>query len=386
MRKRVMSLLLALVLLLAIVPMRAEAVINLTQNVKVETAKTSSITTGTIRYVNQIPGGTYFYDTYWGNNKSVADIQCNLASISMALSYCGVNKLPAQMTPFSSPSSIVSGTAASLNKPTSVSAGVDRMRSGNGKYSPVVIWMENYHTSYGTYEHWVVVADRVSDNTYYVVDPSYGIGKSAYYKVKISGSTLTAWGSNSTISGVYQFYNPSASIKHILNIKYNANGGAISSSTYNVGTSGAIQKGGSAYAINWEYDYCPDYGLVNASTFGMSRKGYAFRGWSLSKDGSTRIFGQDEKIKAQELYPDLKNGGATVTLYAIWKENVLLGSQLRDLNGDAKTDNTDLAVLLRHVVGIEPVEDEALLAQLDIDGSGAVDAADVTVFAQLLSQ
>lgn len=314
--KKHITALLVLIMVLTLAPIQAEAATKLTANVKVETAKTSSASAGTIRYVDQNPGGKYFYSTYWGNNKSVASIQCNLASISMALSYTGINKLPAKMTPFSSPASIISGTGASLKKPSSVSAGIDRMLSGNGKYSPVVIRVVPYLYSS---EHWVAVVDRISDNTYYVVDPTYGNGDNAYYKVKIKGNTLSAWGHSSTISNIYQFYNPAGCIKPELTMKFNTNGGKVSSSTYSMSDAGAILQDGKTFTRKWLYGFASENGLPNASTIGMSREGCTFKGWSRSKDGSTGVFGQDEIVKSQDIYPALKDGSKTVTLYAIWK-------------------------------------------------------------------
>lgn len=104
-----------------------------------------------------------------------------------------------------------------------------------------------------------------------------------------------------------------------LTIKYNANGGTVSSSQYRAASSGAIQKGSADLAASWPYGYGHENGLYNDSTLGLTRPGYSFVGWSLSKDGSTRVFGQDEKVQAQTIYPNLKNGSATVTLYAVWK-------------------------------------------------------------------
>lgn len=46
----------------------------------------------------------------------------------------------------------------------------------------------------------------------------------------------------------------------------------------------------------------------------------------------------------------------------------------------------DLTMVLRHVAGIETIEDEDILLGFDYDGSGCVDAADVTVMAGLLSK
>lgn len=75
-----------------------------------------------------------------------------------------------------------------------------------------------------------------------------------------------------------------------------------------------------AYANSWNYGTGSVYGLTNNTTFGLSKKGYEFVGWSLSSDGSTDVFDQDDSsLKAENIYPDVKNKNATVTLYAIWK-------------------------------------------------------------------
>ena len=55
-----------------------------------------------------------------------------------------------------------------------------------------------------------------------------------------------------------------------------------------------------------------------------------------------------------------------------------------DLNGDGEVTEADLTLLLRHVAKIEVITDEDLLPRLDFDGSGAVNAADVTKLAQML--
>lgn len=74
------------------------------------------------------------------------------------------------------------------------------------------------------------------------------------------------------------------------------------------------------YSHFWNYGTGSVYGLTNNTTFGLSKKGYEFAGWSLSSDGSTEIFDQDDNsLKAESIYPDVKNKNATVTLYAIWK-------------------------------------------------------------------
>lgn len=106
-----------------------------------------------------------------------------------------------------------------------------------------------------------------------------------------------------------------------LTIKYNANGGSITSNTYSATSSGMIQKGSSDVAAVWPYGYGHESGLYNASTFGLIREGYVFVGWSLSRDGTTTIYDQDDaSIRAETIYPELRNGDATITLYAIWEK------------------------------------------------------------------
>ena len=62
-------------------------------------------------------------------------------------------------------------------------------------------------------------------------------------------------------------------------------------------------------------------------------------GWSMSKNGTERIFGEDEKIKAEDIYPDLKNGDKTITLYAIWEPYHTLTIRY-NANGGSINSNT----------------------------------------------
>ena len=72
----------------------------------------------------------------------------------------------------------------------------------------------------------------------------------------------------------------------------------------------------------WEYGEGGTNGLINDTTFAIQKEGCTFAGWSLSKDGSTTVFDQDDKtLKAEDICPDVKNGSQTVTLYAVWKSN-----------------------------------------------------------------
>lgn len=51
-----------------------------------------------------------------------------------------------------------------------------------------------------------------------------------------------------------------------------------------------------------------------------------------------------------------------------------------DLNGDGRTDSSDLELLASHLSGEQPLE-EALLAQADLDGNGLVDVQDLSLLA-----
>lgn len=73
----------------------------------------------------------------------------------------------------------------------------------------------------------------------------------------------------------------------------------------------------------WECGTSKSGGLINASSFGLVRKGYTFVGWSLTADGSTTIFDQnDTSLKAEDINPKVKSSDQESVLYAIWSENL----------------------------------------------------------------
>lgn len=156
---------------------------------------------------------------------------------------------------------------------------------------------------------------------YYYIRSALGTYMDVYDNGTANGTNVWAYRFNGSNAQKFRLVNVSGSIQpHTLTIKYNTNGGSISSNTYSAAPSGMVQKGGSDVTAAWPYGYGHENGLYNASTFGLTREGYSFVGWSLSKDGSTRIFGQDDAtLKAETIYPQLESGDATVTLYAIWE-------------------------------------------------------------------
>ncbi len=60
-------------------------------------------------------------------------------------------------------------------------------------------------------------------------------------------------------------------------------------------------------------------GLQKATALGIQREGYRFAGWCTRADGGATVFEQgDATLKPETIYPELKEGSATVTLYAVW--------------------------------------------------------------------
>ena len=108
---------------------------------------------------------------------------------------------------------------------------------------------------------------------------------------------------------------------HILSVYYNANGGSISSDTYYL-SSGNIYKSSdnSKHCQKWTYNNPQKDGLYNASTFGLTRNGYEFLGWSTTSSGEIWFDQDDTGLLPTHINPDIKNGDCSVTLYAVWKK------------------------------------------------------------------
>lgn len=63
-------------------------------------------------------------------------------------------------------------------------------------------------------------------------------------------------------------------------------------------------------------------GLYNYTTFGLSRTGYKFIGWGTTASGGT-VYDQNTAMAAEDVYPSITSGDATITLYAIWEPHKL---------------------------------------------------------------
>ncbi len=139
---------------------------------------------------------------------------------------------------------------------------------------------------------------------------------------KISGNWgYTTYGDYSGwIYLIYTSYNGA----FVLKVYFNANGGSISSDTYNLSSSLIYNKSDSTkYYQSWVYNNTKTNGLVNASTFGIYKTGYTFAGWGTKSSGGTVFDQGDNTLKPTDINANVANGDCTTTLYAQWKPNTL---------------------------------------------------------------
>lgn len=148
---------------------------------------------------------------------------------------------------------------------------------------------------------------------------SYGSEKKLY-KNQEKHTINSTWGeaSNNTII-MYAVWEPNT-----LKVQYNANGGTINSETYKLSSKLVYKISNDAkYVQTWTYNKSKTDGLTNASTFGLSRTGYTFKGWSTTTDGTTIFSQSDSTLVPTDITAAIESGSCTVTLYAVWQPNKL---------------------------------------------------------------
>lgn len=176
---------------------------------KVVTSYTTSTTVGTIRYISQISSSDYFNWSYWPSSSfgyySGPGTECGTASISMALSYVGVNKTPKNILEAYNGQTMFGVTWGNATYVSaSLSTAISNYANGNGKYTPPVVHLPTYTTQ----GHYVVIAGQISSTQYAILDPaSDTIGT-----MTISGTTWSYGGKTGTIDQVHQWHNPAAQI------------------------------------------------------------------------------------------------------------------------------------------------------------------------------
>lgn len=117
--------------------------------------------------------------------------------------------------------------------------------------------------------------------------------------------------------------------KNVLTIKYHGNGGSIpSTSDYELNGSNLIctRADSEVHTQEWTYnDKHLPYGLNDASTFDLEKEGYTFVGWKVGSNGDEdNPFLQDVTTYVPTDFTDnIKNGDCTITMYAVWRKNLL---------------------------------------------------------------
>lgn len=157
-----------------------------------------------------------------------------------------------------------------------------------------------------------------------------------------SGGTKITDSSTVSITAAQTLYAQWATNR--LSIRYHVNGGTISSDTYTSENSIIYNTSGSDTIHTWYYNNCGESGLINATTFGLSKIGYTFTGWKVGSNGTTVYDQDDTTILPTELSSSLSSGNATVTMYAVWVENYLTvnyySNYATSYNGTSEAQNT----------------------------------------------
>ena len=180
MKKRCVGFLLVCVMLVGLLPMAHAnaASLDAAPNLNITYGYSDTATAGTIRYVSQISWSPNFHESYWNDYVDAAGWECYTACISMALSSVGADATPGDLGDYWNEQEYVGGdpftTMAWDVRPygatfleRSFATAMDNLLSHPGSYSPPIIHL----TTYSERGHYVLVAGKLSANTYLVVDP-----------------------------------------------------------------------------------------------------------------------------------------------------------------------------------------------------------------------
>lgn len=205
------------------------------------------------------------------------------------------------------------------------SDGTGSMSNGSAIYKQDLTLSANKFKRDGyVFKNWTVY--RTSDKKWFTKDHGYqteaSINNNGYTKWTFSdGETISmtkGWFKNGKTNDELTFHANWTANK--LYINYNANGASISSDTYKLSSNNVyLIDGNSIYAQKWTYNNTKQDGLINASTFGLSKTGYKFAGWNTKANGSGTLYDQnDNTLVPTNFTSAIKTGDVTMTLYAIW--------------------------------------------------------------------
>ena len=168
---------------------------NCTSYAKIRYEYDPEVQVGTIRYISQLAGSGLFDWSYWGGWGNQAGIECGTASISMALSYVGVNLTPQQILDAHGGLTCFTGWGV-VDLSPDVAGGVEQYINGRGQYSPVIVHLPTY----SQLGHYVVLMGKLSDSEYLVLD----CAQNSTWVMTVGD------GFYNSIDQVYQYYNPNA--------------------------------------------------------------------------------------------------------------------------------------------------------------------------------
>ena len=337
MKKRLFSLLLVCVLLIGLLPVlpaQAATQSSYSPYAMIEYGYSGTVTCGTVRYVSQVSSDSYYYTSYWPSGNFGyyvgAQVECGTASMSMALSYIGVNKTPKEILEANNGATVFTyGWGGSTYKSvgaSSLTTAMSNYINGNGKYSPPVIHIPGYSTA----GHYVVVVGQISSGKYQILDP----WQRTVTTMTVSGSSATysKYGSTTydTIDQIHQWYKADAAINNGVTVTFNANGGSCATSSKDV-----------------------DKGSAIGSLPTPTRSGYTFVGWYTSRDGGTA------PITTSTVVSD------AVTYYAHWTSNRSSGNRI---NFDANGGTLPGASVSYPVSGTNTFRDTNALVIFNCDG------------------
>ncbi len=189
-----------------------------------------------------------------------------------------------------------------------------------------------------------------------------------------------------------------------LGVSYKANGGTISSDTYTLLNDYINTKSDNAKFVNtWTYNSTKTNGLYNAKTFGLTKEGYRFVGWSTKADGSGTIFNQDDTtITPTDLTSTIKTSNCTLDLYAIWEkvatepptekpteiptviptETIV---ELGDVDKDGSITIMDTTMIQRHIAQEISLTDQQLV-YADTDKDTKISIMDATAIQRFIAK
>ena len=267
MKRRIISLLLALLLLAVLAPQMgtdasASQRLSAVPYTPVEYNYTPGVQAGTIRFVQQLTMSPYFYNAYWEPYTSYAGHECLTACVSMALSYVGVSATPAELgdywnmkgytggVPFRTIQWDTAGFGGSYVK-TSLDGAMANYLNGHGAYSPAVIHLKSYSVN----GHWVLVVGKIDATTYLILDPASDVTWPLTYSNGVVYYQRNGDNRQEVLSDeTFQYYNSGVSV-------------ALSAKTHYDGTvcpTGAYKD--VPDETNWAHagvDYCVENGLMN---------------------------------------------------------------------------------------------------------------------------